>query len=63
MAKRRNVTEEEKEKMWRLYQETPCYSKVAKKVNRDRATVTKYVREYEASVRAAAVVLHAKEKE
>lgn len=47
--------------MWRLYQETPCYSKVAKKVNRDRATVTKYVKEYEAAIRATSVVLHAKE--
>lgn len=62
MAKR-NVTEQEKERMWRLYQETPCYAKVAKKVNRSRDTVSKYVKEYEAAVRAAGVVMHAKEKE
>ena len=49
--------------MWRLYQETPCYSKVAKKVKRDPATVSKYVREYEAAVRATSVVMHAMEKE
>ena len=59
----RKVTEQEKEKMWRLYQETPNYTKVGKMVKRDPATVSKYVREYEAAVRAAAVVLHAKEKE
>ena len=59
----RKVTEQEKEKMWRLYQETPCFSKVAKRVKRDPATVSKYVREYEAAVRAAGVVMHAKEME
>lgn len=63
MAKRRNVTEQEKETMWRLYQETPCYAKVAKKVNRDPGTVSKHVREYEAAIRAASVVMHAKEME
>ena len=57
--RRKNVTEKEKEKMWRLYQETPCYTKVAKKVKRDPATVSKYVKEYEAAVRAAGVVMHA----
>jgi len=49
--------------MWRLYQETPNYTKVGKMVKRDPATVSKYVREYEAAVRATRVVLHAKEKE
>ena len=61
MAKR--VTEQEKEKMWRLYQETPNYTKVGKMVKRDPATVSKYVREYEAAVRATTVVLHAKENQ
>lgn len=60
MAKR--VTEQEKEKMWRLYQDLGSYAKVAKRINRNVDTVSKYVREYEAAVRAAAVVLHAKEK-
>lgn len=57
----RKVTEQEKEKMWRLYQETPNYTKVGKMVKRAPATVSKYVREYEAAVRATSVVLHAKE--
>lgn len=61
--RRKNVTEKEKEKMWRLYQQTPCYTKVAKKVKRDPATVSKYVREYEASVRATTAVLHAQNRE
>lgn len=61
MAKR--VTEQEKEKMWRLYQDLRSYAKVAKKTNRNADTVSKYVREYEAAVRAAGVVMHAKEKE
>ena len=58
--RRKNVTEKEKEKMWRLYQQNPCYTKVAKKVKRDPATVSKYVKEYEAAVRSAGVVMHAK---
>ena len=49
--------------MWRLYQETPCYAKVARKVKRSADTVSKYVKEYEAAVRAAGVVMHAKDKE
>ena len=57
------MTEQEKETMWRLYQKTPCYAKVAKKVNRCPDTVSKYVKEYEAAVRAAGVVMHAKEME
>ena len=47
--------------MWRLYQETPNYTKVGKMVKRDPGTVSKYVREYEASVRTATVLMHAKE--
>jgi IS30 family transposase len=58
---RKNVTEKEKEKMWRLYQTLCSYTKVAKKVKRNPDTVSKYVKEYEAAVRAAGVVLHAKE--
>ena len=58
---RKNVTEKEKEKMWRLYQDLGSYTKVAKKVRRNPDTVSKYVKEYEAAVRAAGVVLHAKE--
>ena len=58
---RKNVTEKEKEKMWRLYQTLGSYTNVAKKVRRNPDTVSKYVKEYEAAVRAAGVVLHAKE--
>lgn len=58
---RKNVTEKEKEKMWRLYQDLGSYTKVAKKVKRNPDTVSKYVKEYEAAVRAAGVVLNAKE--
>lgn len=47
--------------MWRLYQETPCYAKVAKKVNRNADTVSKYVKEYEAAVRAASYVINARQ--
>ena len=47
--------------MWRLYQTLGSYTKVAKKVRRNPDTVSKYVKEYEAAVRAAGVVLHAKE--
>ena len=58
---RKNVTEKEKEKMWRLYQTLGSDTKVAKKVRRNPDTVSKYVKEYEAAVRAAGVVLHAKD--
>jgi len=57
MAKR--VTEQEKEKMWLLYNECHSIQKVAKKTRRDRSTVSKYVREYEAAVRTASVILNA----
>jgi transposase-like protein len=57
--RRKNVTEKEKEKMWRLYQDLGSYTKVAKKVKRNPDTVSKYVKEYEAAVRATGVVLHA----
>lgn len=49
MAKR--VTEQEKEKMWQLYQKHGSYAKVSKLTNRDRSTVARYVSEYEAAVR------------
>ena len=50
MAKR--VTEQEKEKMWQLYQKHGSYTKVAKLIKRDRSTVARYVSEYEAVMRA-----------
>ena len=62
-AKGTRVTDAEKENMWRLYQELGSMEKVAKKMRRGRSTVSRYVAEYQAAVRAAGYVLHAKEKE
>jgi len=56
MAKR--VTQAEKEKMWQLYQKCGCMKTVAKKMNRNPATVSRYVREYEAAVSAAGYILN-----
>ena len=58
-AKGTRVTQQEKEKMWRLYQEIGSFAKVAKKLRRSPDTVYRYVREYEAAVNAASVVLKA----
>ena len=60
-AKGTRVSDAEKEKMWQLYQEIGVIEKVAKKMRRDRSTVSKYVAEYQAAVRAAGYVLNAKE--
>ena len=54
------VTQVEKELMWTLYQKYGSMKEVAKKVKRDRSTVSRYVHEYEAAVGAASVVLNAK---
>ena len=56
----KKVTQQEKEKMWKLYQELGSYAKVAKKLNRNPATVSRHVHEYEAAVNAASVILNAK---
>ena len=58
MAKR--VTEQEKEKMWQLYQKLGSFAKVAKLMKRDRGTVARYVSEYEAAVRTACYLKNAK---
>lgn len=58
-SKGTRVTDAEKEKMWQRYQQLGSFEKVAKKMQRDRGTVSKYVAEYQAAVRAAAYVLHA----
>ena len=50
MAKGTRVTQQEKEKMWQLYQEMHSFVKVAKKMQRSPDTVSRYVREYEAAV-------------
>ena len=58
-AKGTRVTQQEKEKRWQLYQEIGSFAKVAKKLRRSPDTVSRYVREYEAAVNAASVVLKA----
>ena len=58
-AKGTRVTQQEKEKMWQLYQEVGSFVKVAKKMQRSPDTVSRYVHEYEAAVNAASVVLKA----
>lgn len=60
-AKGTRVSDAEKEKMWKLYQEIGVIEKAAKKMRRDRSTVSKYIAEYQAAVRAAGYVLNAKE--
>ncbi len=59
MAKK--VTEKEKLKMWKLYQELGSYTKVAKRMRRSPDTVSRHVQTYEAAVRAAGYILNAKE--
>lgn len=54
------VSQAEKEKMWQLYQQLGTFKKVAEKMNRSPDTVSRYVREYEAAVHTASVILNAK---
>ena len=60
MAKK--VTEQEKEKMWKLYQELGSYKKVAEKCHRNPDTVSRHVQAYDAAVRAAKTILHGLEQ-
>ena len=60
MAKRTRVTQQEKEQMWQLYNQFGSYAKVAKKLHRSSGTVSRYVREFEAAVGAANMVLNIK---
>lgn len=59
-AKGTKVTQREKERMWKLYQDGNTFSKIAKKLRRSPDTVSRYVHEYEAAVGAASVVINAK---
>ena len=59
MAKRTRVTQQEKEKMWQLYNQLGSYAKVAKKLHRSSDTVSRYVREHEVAVNAGRVVMDA----
>ena len=60
MAKGTRVTQQEKEQMWQLYNQLGSYAKVAKKFHRSPDTVSRYVREFEAAVGAASMVLNIK---
>ena len=59
LAKRTPVTQQEKGKMWQLYNELGSFPKLAKKLNRSPDTVSRYVHEHEAAVNAARVVIYA----
>ena len=59
LAKRTPITQQEKEKMWQLYNELVSFPKLAKKLNRSPDTVSRYVHEYEAAVNAVCVVIDA----
>ena len=60
MAKGTRVTQQEKEKMWQLYQDGNSFVKIGKKLHRSPDTVSRYVHEYEAAVSAAGYVLNSK---
>lgn len=60
MAKGTRVTQKEREKMWKLYQEYGCFKTVARKMRRDPDTVSRHVREYEAAIGATGHILNAK---
>lgn len=59
-AKGTRVTQQEKEKMWQLFQDGNSFVKIGKKLRRSPDTVSRYVHEYEAAVGAASVILKAK---
>lgn len=58
-AKGTRVTQKEKEEMWQLFQDGNSFVKIGKKLRRSPDTVSRYVREYEAAVSAASMVLKA----
>lgn len=57
-AKGTRVTQQEKERMWQLFQDGNSFVKIGKKLRRNPDTVSRYVREYEAAVSAAGYVLN-----
>ena len=57
-AKGTRVTQQEKEKMWQLYQEGNTFKKIAAKLRRSPDTVSRYVHEYEAAVSATSYILN-----
>ena len=52
------VSAAERELMWKLYQKYGTFKAVAEKLNRNRSTVSRHVREYEAAVSAAGYILN-----
>ena len=60
MAKGARVTQQEKEKMWQLYQDGNSFVKIGKKLRRSPDTVSRYVHEHEAAVNAVRVERDAK---
>ncbi len=52
------VTQKEKEKMWKLYQELGTFKAVAKRMRRCPDTVARYVREYEVAVGVAGYIIN-----
>lgn len=58
----RYVTEVEKELMWHLYQKYGVIKIVAEKMGRDRGTVSRHVREYEAMLRGISLGENSKDK-
>lgn len=58
-AKGTRVTQQEKDKMWQLYQEGNTFEKIAKKLQRSPSTVSRYVHEREAVANAVRVVIEA----
>ena len=56
MAKGTRVTQQEKEKMWKLFQEGNSFIKIGKKLRRSPDTVSRYVHEYEAAVSAVGYI-------
>lgn len=58
-AKGTRVTQQEKEKMWQLYQDGNSFVKIGKKLHRSPVTVSRYVHEHEAAVNAVRVVIDA----
>lgn len=55
----KRVTQQEKEKMWQLYQKYGSFKKVADIMHRDPSTVSRHVHIYEAAVNATTTVLNA----
>lgn len=56
----KKVTQQEKEKMYQLYQQLGTFKAVAKKMHRDPGTVSRHIHEYEAAMNVAGIILKQK---